>query len=185
MVAPLLPAGGLGSAGHPEARSRHDRRRRVGYVPGVYDMFHIGHLNMLRQARQHCEVLIAGAVSDEKAFAAKGKLPVVPLVERLEILQHCSLVDQVYAETVPTKLEAWKELGFDALFKGDDWRGTAKGAALEREFAQVGVEIVYFPYTMHTSSTILRRALEVLDGQPRGRGTAQGPSGETGTEQYA
>lgn len=170
MVAPLIVSGGGGalSAGSAEARQQSgEESYRVGYVPGVYDMFHVGHVNMLRQARERCDVLIAGAVSDEKAFLAKGAMPVVPLAERLEILQHCTLVDQVYAETLPSKVHAWEELGFDALFKGDDWRGTPKGDALEAEFAELGVDIVYFPYTMHTSSTILRRALEKLEsGRP-------------------
>lgn len=132
---------------------------RIGYVPGVFDMFHVGHLNILRQARRFCDVLIVGAVSDEKAEAVKGRRPVVPLGERLEILEYCSLVDSTYGE-FGTKMDAWRELGFDALFKGDDWRGTPQGDALEREFAPVGVEIVYFPYTVHTSSTLLRSAVQ-------------------------
>ncbi|MGB3827980.1 MAG: adenylyltransferase/cytidyltransferase family protein [Ornithinimicrobium sp.] len=136
------------------------RTGRVGYVPGVFDMFHVGHLNILRHARQGCDYLIAGAVSDEKARAAKGKFPVVPLVERMEVLRHCRLVDEVVAEDVPSKVQMWDHLHFDVIFKGDDWRGTVKGAELEREFAAVGVEVIYFPYTVHTSSTLLRSALE-------------------------
>lgn len=136
------------------------RTGRVGYVPGVFDMFHVGHLNILRHARVDCDYLIAGAVSDEKARAAKGKLPVVPLVERMEVLRHCRLVDEVVAEDVPSKVQMWDTLHFDVIFKGDDWRGTVKGAQLERDFAAVGVDVVYFPYTTHTSSTLLRSVLE-------------------------
>jgi glycerol-3-phosphate cytidylyltransferase len=136
------------------------RRARVGYVPGVFDMFHIGHLNILRQARLHCDHLIAGVVSDEKALAAKGRLPVVPLVERVEILRHCTLVDEVVAEVVSSKVEQWEVVRFDVIFKGDDWRGTPKGEELERDLATVGVEVVYFPYTIDTSSTLLRDALQ-------------------------
>jgi len=134
----------------------------VGYAPGVYDLFHIGHLNVLRHARSLCDTLIAGVVSDEMCELAKGRLPVVPLTERLEIVRHIDFVDQVHAEVVPDKLDTWQVLRFDRIFKGDDWRGTPKGDKLEADFASVGVEVVYFPYTVHTSSTHLRTALAAL-----------------------
>jgi glycerol-3-phosphate cytidylyltransferase len=136
--------------------------QRVGYAPGVYDLFHVGHLNILRHARSHCDYLVAGVVSDEMAELAKGRRPVVPLVERLEIVRSVRFVDAAFVETVPDKLETWQQVRFDVLFKGDDWRGTEKGLRLERDFATVGVEIVYFPYTVHTSSTQLRKVLDVL-----------------------
>ncbi|QMU77843.1 adenylyltransferase/cytidyltransferase family protein [Streptacidiphilus sp. PB12-B1b] len=137
-------------------------RLRVGYAPGVYDLFHVGHLNILRHARSQCDRLIAGVVSDEMAVLAKGRPPVVPLNERLEIVRNVRFVDEAIAETVPNKLDTWRQTPFDILFKGDDWRGTPKGERLERDFAAVGVEIVYFPYTVHTSSTLLRRVLDGL-----------------------
>jgi glycerol-3-phosphate cytidylyltransferase len=117
--------------------------------------------------------LIAGVVSDENCELVKGRPPVIPLAERLEIVSHISYVDRAVAETLPDKIDTWTLLGFNVLFKGDDWRGTAKGEKLEREFAEVGVEIVYFPYTMHTSSTLLRRVLSTIDGD-RDRVTAFG-----------
>lgn len=132
----------------------------VGYAPGVYDLFHIGHLNILRRAKSECDYLIAGVVSDELAYGAKGQWPVVPLAERLEIIDHIRFVDEALPEVVPSKLEVWESVGFDRIFKGNDWKGTSKGDALERDFAPLGVEVVYFPYTVQTSSTILRRALE-------------------------
>ena len=137
-------------------------RRIVGYAPGAYDMFHIGHLNILRQAKRYCDYLIAGVVSDEMCELTKGKRPVIPLAERMEIVSQISYVDESVAEVVPEKLETWKTVQFDVLFKGDDWRGTAKGIKLEQDFAAVGVDIVYFPYTTHTSSTLLRRALDEI-----------------------
>jgi glycerol-3-phosphate cytidylyltransferase len=140
---------------------------RVGYAPGAYDLFHIGHLNILRHARSQCDYLVAGVVSDEMAELTKGTRPVVPLVERLEIVRSVRFVDAAFVETVPDKLETWRQVRFDVLFKGDDWRGTDKGLRLERDFATVGVEIVYFPYTVHTSSTKLRKVLDVLAGQRR------------------
>jgi glycerol-3-phosphate cytidylyltransferase len=135
---------------------------RVGYAPGVYDLFHVGHLNILRHARSQCDYLVAGVVSDEMAELAKGRRPVVPLIERLDIVRSVRFVDAAFVETVPEKLETWQQVRFDVIFKGDDWRGTAKGDRLERDFATVGVDVVYLPYTMHTSSTQLRRALEAL-----------------------
>ena len=144
---------------------------RIGYAPGAYDLFHVGHLNILRHARARCDYLIAGVVSDEMCELTKGTRPMIPLGERLEIVRNISLVDDVYAETTPDKLDAWHDLRFTHIFKGDDWRGTPKGDKLERDFVAVGVEIVYFPYTVHTSSTALRRALATLgdgrSGEPK------------------
>lgn len=142
----------------------HDRTgsmsQVVGYAPGVFDLFHIGHLNILRQAASMCDYLIAGVVSDEMALLAKGRLPVVPLVERLEIVRAISYVDEAVAEVVPEKLDTWRQVRFDVIFKGDDWKGTEKGRKLERDFASVGVRVAYFPYTMHTSSTMLRQFID-------------------------
>jgi glycerol-3-phosphate cytidylyltransferase len=132
-------------------------------------MFHIGHLNILRNARLHCDHLIAGVVSDEMAELAKGQLPVVPIAERLEIVRSVRYVDEAVVESVPDKVEMWRQLRFDVIIKGDDWRGTPKGLALERKMAAVGVEVAYLPYTVHTSSTLLRRVL--LD-HPSVSGTA-------------
>jgi glycerol-3-phosphate cytidylyltransferase len=137
-------------------------REIVGYAPGAFDLFHIGHLNILKHAKSRCDRLIAGVVSDEMLRVTKGISPVVPLGERLEIVRHIDFVDDVYCEEVPDKLDVWRELQFDVFFKGDDWRGTAKGEALERRFAEVGVRVEYFPYTMSTSSTKLRGALDAL-----------------------
>jgi glycerol-3-phosphate cytidylyltransferase len=133
--------------------------KRVGYAPGVYDMFHVGHLNILKNARLGCDHLIAGVVSDEMAEWAKGKRPVIPLAERLEIVRNIRFVDEAVEEDVTSKLEMWERLRFDVIIKGDDWRGTEKGAKLERDFEPLGVEVFYLPYTVHTSSTMLRQAL--------------------------
>jgi len=143
--------------------------RRVGYVPGVYDMFHIGHLNILRNASRQCDHLIAGVVSDEIALRAKGRPPVVPLAERLEIVRSVRYVDEAVAETERDKVEVWRRVGFDMIIKGDDWRGTAKGEQLERDMASIGVEVVYLPYTAYTSSSLLRSVLNEL---PPARGVS-------------
>lgn len=141
--------------------------KRVGYAGGAFDLFHVGHLNILKHARSQCDYLIAGVVSDELLELSKGRPPIVPLAERLEIVRHISFVDEAVAETRLDKLDTWRAVGFDIYFKGDDWKGTERGLHLEREFAAVGVELVYFPYTMSTSSTSLRRALEALSAPQR------------------
>jgi glycerol-3-phosphate cytidylyltransferase len=133
--------------------------RRVGYAPGVYDLFHVGHLNLLRNARRFCDHLIAGVLTDELAGRAKGAMPVVPLVERLDIVGSIRYVDRAVVEDVPEKLEMWDRLRFDVIIKGDDWRGTPRGERLEADFGGVGVEVVYVPYTVRTSSTMLRQTL--------------------------
>ncbi|BDV29511.1 adenylyltransferase/cytidyltransferase family protein [Microbacterium terricola] len=138
---------------------------RIGYAAGAFDLFHVGHLNILRHAKANCDILVAGVVSDEMLRAVKGVDPFVPTAERAEIVRGVRYVDHVYIETVPDKLDVWRQVGFTHFFKGDDWRGTDKGIHLEQEFAQVGVEVVYFPYTAHTSSSQLRRALEVVTAE--------------------
>jgi glycerol-3-phosphate cytidylyltransferase len=135
---------------------------RIGYAAGAFDLFHVGHLNILRHARSQCDYLIAGVVSDEMLLRTKGSYPVVPLAERLEIVRHISYVDEAVPEVLEDKLDTWRELQFHVFFKGDDWRGTKRGQDLERRFAEVGVDVVYFPYTVNTSSTILRNALAAL-----------------------
>jgi glycerol-3-phosphate cytidylyltransferase len=125
-------------------------------VPGVFDLFHVGHLNVLRQARVLCDVLVAGVVSDEVCASVKGVVPFVPLEERIAIVDAVGIVDATYAELTTDKVDAWNEVGFRRLFKGDDWKGSERGLALERRLAPYGVEVVYFPYTVHTSSTHLR-----------------------------
>lgn len=132
----------------------------VGYVPGAWDMFHIGHLKILQRAREHCDVLVVGVATDEALWQMKGKHPVVPLAERMEIVNAIGIVDHVVADVSSDKRIAWQQMHFDVLFKGDDWQGTSKGARLEAEMAEVGAGVHYFPYTGSTSSTLLRAALE-------------------------
>ena len=121
--------------------------RVVGYAPGAYDMFHVGHLNILRRARAGCDHLIAGVVTDDVLEQAKGKRPVVPLEERLAIVGAVSFVDEAVVDLSSDKLVMWELLHFDVLFKGDDWLGTPKGERLEAAMASVGARVAYFPYT--------------------------------------
>lgn len=131
----------------------------VGFVPGAWDMFHVGHLNILLRAREHCDRLIVGVVTDERLAAVKGRPPVVPLAERMEVVGALDLVDRVVVDDSTDKKQMWELLHFDVIFKGDDWRGTPKGDQLERGMKEVGAEVHYFAYTPHTSSSRIRNLL--------------------------
>lgn len=137
-----------------------DDRKLIGYVPGVFDMFHIGHLNILRRSRERCDWLVAGVVTDEACEAMKGYRPVVPLEERMEIVSSNRFVDAVVEDHSPDKRIAWSECRFDVIFKGTDWAGSQKGQELEARMAEIGVRVEYLPYTENTSSSLLREALE-------------------------
>lgn len=137
----------------------------TGYASGVFDMFHIGHLNLLRRAREYCQTLVVGVASDEYVLALKGREPVVPLAERLEIVSSLRFVDEVIVDRSEDKRVAWRDRRFDAIFKGDDWRGSPKGVRLELAMAEVGAGVVYFPYTLHTSSTRLRGYIERAEAE--------------------
>jgi glycerol-3-phosphate cytidylyltransferase len=143
----------------------------IGYAGGAYDLFHIGHLNLLKHARSQCDYLIAGVVADDLVELTKGKRPVIPLAERVEIVANIKFVDEARPEVHLDKMDTWREVGFHVYFKGDDWKGTPQGMRLERRFGEVGVEVVYFPYSLQTSSSLLRRALDALDEQPGAAGT--------------
>ena len=139
-------------------------------MPGAYDLFHIGHLNILKHAAEHCDRLIAGVVSDEMLVLAKGARPVIPLAERLEIVRSLRFVHDVHAEVVPDRTRHVAPGRVRRHLQGRRLAWHARGDRLERDFAAVGVEVRYFPYTMHTSSSILRKALDAIDAEePVGR----------------
>jgi glycerol-3-phosphate cytidylyltransferase len=131
----------------------------VGYASGVFDMFHVGHLNILRRAKLDCDYLIAGVVTDDVVEQIKGRRPVVPLFERMEIVQSVRFVDEVVPDDTVDKFHMWERLRFDVFFKGDDWRGTPKGDRLESALQGVGARLSYLPYTADTSSTLLRKLI--------------------------
>ena len=135
------------------------KKYRVGYTTGVFDMFHIGHLNILRRAKEKCDYLIVGVSTDELAMEYKNKTPIIPFEERAEIVRSIDCVDRVIAQENRDKYAAWRELKFDVMFVGDDWKGKPLFMKVEEEFKKVGVDVVYFPYTKDTSSTILREKL--------------------------
>ena len=126
-------------------------------------MFHQGHLNILRAARERCDRLVVGVTSDEALIRMKGRAPVIPLKERCDLVSSLRFVDAVVVDLDQDKRLAWRLQPFDVLFKGDDWKGTPKGAKLEAEMAEVGARVVYLPYTPSTSSTKLRRFIAPED----------------------
>ena len=142
----------------------------TGYVPGGFDMLHVGHLNILTEAAKRCDHLIAGVAAGESLERMKGRGPIVPLAERMAMVAALRMVDSVVPDYDQDKRLAWKRSPFDVLFKGTDWEGTDKGRRLEAEMAEVGASVIYLPYTPTTSSTMLRRTLvqEVASRSPQG-----------------
>lgn len=134
----------------------------IGYTTGVFDLFHIGHLNVLKRAKEQCDYLIVGVTVDE-LVAYKGKRAFIPYEERAAIVGAIRYVDKVVPQSNMNKMDAWKQYHFDKMFVGDDWKGTDIWNHWEEEFEKVGTEIVYFPYTKQTSSSQLREALSKLN----------------------
>lgn len=132
------------------------KKFKIGYTTGVYDMFHIGHLNILRRAKEQCEHLIVGVSTDEVVNSYKHHLPVIPYEDRAAIVKAIRYVDEVVPQESMDKFEAWQNLKFDVMFHGDEWKGTDLYNEYERKFAAVGVKIVYLPHTDGISSTMLR-----------------------------
>lgn len=142
------------------------KRFAKGYTTGVFDLFHIGHLNILEKAKEQCDYLIVGVSTDEVVQGYKKKSPVIPFEERIRIVKAIKYVDEVVPQTSMDKYTAWEALRFNAIFHGDDWKGSKMYEEIEKKFQAVGVEMVYFPYTKGTSSTILSDVLgRVLDEQ--------------------
>lgn len=139
----------------------------IGYTTGVYDMFHIGHLNLIKRAKEQCDYLIVGVSTDELVLKEKAKTPVIPYTERCEIVAALKYVDQVVMQEDKNKMAAWEKYHFDKMFVGSDWEGTPQWIKFEEEFNPIGVEIVYLPHTDGISSTKLTGIIkEILDELP-------------------
>ena len=135
---------------------------KIGYTTGVFDLFHIGHLNILRNAKLECDHLIVGITTDELSLKEKGRMPVIPFAERMTIVESIQYVDSVVPQVNYDKIEAWNNLKFNIMFVGDDWKGTEKWNKLDEEFLELGVEISYLPYTQQTSSSKIRKILNFI-----------------------
>jgi len=138
----------------------------IGYTTGVFDMFHIGHLNILRQAKEQCDYLIVGVSSDDLVEKEKNKTPIIPYADRVQIIESLKYVDRVVPQNNKNKREAWEKYKFNRMFVGSDWQGSETWIELEKQFKPLGVEIIYFNHTDGISSTILRdRLIEIYGVQ--------------------
>lgn len=140
----------------------------IGYTAGVYDLFHIGHLNLLKNAKAMCNKLVVGVTTDD-LVSYKGKKAMIPFEDRIEIVRSIKYVDAVVPQSDMDKLTMCKKLGAQILFVGDDWYGTEKWKKYEEEFKQAGIQIVYFPYTKGVSSTLITKTLETVRDNPASR----------------
>lgn len=136
------------------------KKKIVGYTTGVFDLFHIGHLNILRNASSECDELIVGVTTDELTYKLKGKKPVIPFEERVQIVEALKCVDRVMPQAKRDEISDWEELKFDIMFKADDRKGESRWEDLEKKFAKLGVKVKFFPYTKGTSSTLIRECLQ-------------------------
>ena len=136
-----------------------DKKFRIGYTTGVYDLFHIGHLNVLRNAKEQCNYLIVGVSTDELVEQYKHKKPIIPFEERVKIVEAIKYVDEVVPQTSMDKYAAWEKLKYNALFHGDDWKNSDMYNKYLEEFKGTGVELVFLPHTEGTSSTLLTEVL--------------------------
>lgn len=135
-------------------------KKIIGYTTGVYDMFHIGHLHLLKKAKNRCDYLIVGVSTDELVQNYKGKTPIIPFEHRLEIVSSLKFVDEVVAVTHRDKFQSFLDVGYDVLFVGDDWKGSDIFNVLEKQLSEHGAKIEYFPYTQEVSSTKFREILQ-------------------------
>lgn len=136
------------------------KKYKIGYTTGVFDLFHIGHLNILQKAKEQCEYLVVGVSTDELVRNYKNKTPVIPFDERKKIVEAIKYVDEVVPQVSRNKMEAYEKIKFDAMFVGDDWKGNPLFVEIEKKLKEKGADVVYFPYTKGTSSTILTKVLK-------------------------
>ena len=136
------------------------KKYKIGYTTGVFDMFHVGHLNIIKKAKEQCDHLIVGVSTDELVEDYKHKKTMIPFEDRMEIVKAIKYVDEVVPQTTMDKYEAWKKLHFNVLFHGDDWKNSSMYNELEDKLKKEGVEFVYFPYTKRVSSTMLKEKIE-------------------------
>ena len=135
-------------------------KQRIGYTTGVFDMFHIGHLNILKRAKEQCDYLIVGVSTDEVVETYKHKTPIICFEERKAIVEAIRYVDEVVPQTSMNKMEAWEKLHFDVMFHGSDWKGSDMYNKIVEDFKAVGVEVVFLPHTQGVSSTQLAEVLQ-------------------------
>ena len=135
------------------------KKYKIGYTTGVYDMFHVGHLNILKKAKEQCDYLIVGVSTDELVMNYKNKTPVIPYEDRVAIVSSIKYVDEVVPQESMNKFDAWEKYRYNVIFHGDDWKNSNLYNEIEEKLKKVGVEFVYFPYTKKVSSSMLREKI--------------------------
>lgn len=136
------------------------KKYKIGYTTGVFDMFHIGHLNILKRAKEQCEYLIVGVSTDEVVEKYKHKIPVIPFEERMAIVAELKCVDRVVPQESMDKLKDWEKYQYNALFHGTDWKNSTMYNEIEKQLNKVGVDVVFIPHTEGVSSTLLTKRLQ-------------------------
>lgn len=137
------------------------KKYKIGFTAGVYDMFHVGHLNLIMSAKKHCEHLIVAVSTDEVVWENKHKHPIINFEDRVKIVEAIRYVDEVVPQTdYSDKKKAAIKYNIDVMFVGDDWKGTDKWNRIEKELAEIGVDVIYLPYTQSISSTMLREKIK-------------------------
>lgn len=136
-----------------------EKKYKVGYTTGVFDLFHVGHLNLLEKCKMQCDKLIVAVCTDEYAHES-GKNPIISYEDRARIIGALKCVDEVVPMTCTDKMTAWEKLKFDVLFSGDDWKGSPRYIETEEQFKKIGVDIVYFPYTKSVSTSMLKEEMK-------------------------
>lgn len=139
------------------------KKYKVGYTTGVFDMFHVGHLNILRRAKERCEYLIVGVSTDENVQIYKHKNPIIPFKDRCAIVEAIRYVDKVVPQTNMDKLAAWKKLKFNVVFHGDDWKGSSMYNDIESKLKSVGCDMVFLSHTEGISSTDIVKKINNVD----------------------
>ena len=139
-----------------------DKKYKIGYTAGAFDLFHIGHLNLLKRSKEQCDYLIVGVTTDELIYKTKNKKPVIPFEERISIIKELRCVDKVVIQDDLDKVLAWQKYKYDVLFSGDDWKNSKRWEGYVEKLSKENVDVVFFPYTKTTSSTLITEVLKKI-----------------------
>ncbi|MDY3257054.1 adenylyltransferase/cytidyltransferase family protein [Clostridium fessum] len=138
----------------------NEKKFKIGYTTGTFDLFHVGHLNLLEKAKENCEILIVGVSTDELVKDYKGELPVIPFEDRIRIVGALKCVDKVIAQKTLNKLDVLPDIQYDVLFHGDDWKNTKMYNEIEEKLREQKVSCIYFPYTKSVSTKSIKERIQ-------------------------
>ena len=137
-----------------------NKKYRIGYTTGTFDLFHVGHLNLLEKAKKHCEILLVGVSTDELVKQYKGEYPIIPFEDRIRIVEALRCVDKVIPQRTLNKVDVLSEVRYDVLFHGDDWKNTSTYNEIEKQLKERKIECVYFPYTKSISTKSIKEKIK-------------------------